>query len=140
MTTAEDGLTAVLMAKRTKPQLVVLDVMMEGMDGLSVCEVLRAEPATQNTPVIILTAATGEMARMASLAAGATEFVSKPFSPWIFAEKLRNCSKLVPKPEGALASGQFVPDVSNAGSIRSGHKGHSGSRRWTTSTRRPFSA
>jgi CheY-like chemotaxis protein len=81
VTAAYDGLEAVLKAQRTKPDLIVLDVMMEGMDGLSVCEALHAQPATRNIPVIILTAATGEMARMSSFAAGAADFVSKPFSP-----------------------------------------------------------
>ena len=78
---AHDGLEGLLKARHCQPQLVVLDVMMEGMDGLSVCEILRAQPATKRIPVIIVTAAVGEMARLNSLAAGANDFLSKPFSP-----------------------------------------------------------
>ena len=79
--TAFNGLDGLLKARRHLPNLIVLDVMMDGMDGLSVCEILRAQPSTKGIPVIILTAATGEMARFNSLAAGADDFVSKPFSP-----------------------------------------------------------
>jgi CheY-like chemotaxis protein len=79
--TASNGFDAITQARRHAPDLVILDVMMEGVDGLSVCEILRAQPATRGTPVIIVTAAVGEMARLNSYAAGATDFVTKPFSP-----------------------------------------------------------
>jgi DNA-binding response OmpR family regulator len=78
---AHDGLEALLKARRFLPDLVVLDVMMDGMDGLSVCEILHAQPSTRSIPVIILTAATGEMAKLNSYAAGAADFLTKPFSP-----------------------------------------------------------
>ena len=71
--TAHDGLEALLKARRFLPDLVVLDVMMDGMDGLSVCEILHAQPSTRAIPVIILTAATGEMAKLNSYAAGASD-------------------------------------------------------------------
>ena len=78
---AHNGLDGLLKARRHLPDLILLDVMMEGMDGLSVCEILRAQPSTKGIPVIIVSAASGEMARFTSLAAGANDFVSKPFSP-----------------------------------------------------------
>jgi CheY-like chemotaxis protein len=78
---AHDGLEGLHKARRLHPDLIVLDVMMEGMDGLTVCEILRAQPSTRDIPVIILTAAVGEMARLNSVAAGAADFLSKPFSP-----------------------------------------------------------
>lgn len=78
---ASNGLEALLKARQQRPDLVVLDVMMDGMDGLSVCEILRSQAATRATPVIMVTAAAGEMARINSLAAGAADFVTKPFSP-----------------------------------------------------------
>ncbi len=79
--TAFNGFDAIAQVRRRTPDLVILDVMMEGVDGLSVCEILRAQPATRGTPVIIVTAAVGEMAKLNSYAAGATDFVTKPFSP-----------------------------------------------------------
>jgi DNA-binding response OmpR family regulator len=79
--TAGNGLEALIKARRLQPDLVVLDVMMEGMDGLAVCDVLRSQTATKTIPVIIVTAAAGEMARLNSVDAGAADFLTKPFSP-----------------------------------------------------------
>ena len=102
---AHDGLTALLKARRLQPDLVVLDVMMDGMDGLSVCEILRAQPSTKSMPVIIVTAAAGEMAKMNSFAAGAADFVTKPFSPAELARKvtrvLESVSRQPPTGEAA---------------------------------------
>jgi DNA-binding response OmpR family regulator len=85
---AHNGLEALLKARRFHPDLVVLDVMMEGMDGLSVCEILRTQPSTKSIPVIIVTAAAGEMARLNSFACGATDFMTKPFSPQALVRKV----------------------------------------------------
>ena len=85
---AHNGLEALLKARQFHPDLVVLDVMMDGMDGLSVCEILRTQPSTKSTPVIIVTAAAGEMARLNSFACGATDFVTKPFSPQALVRKV----------------------------------------------------
>jgi len=85
---AYNGLEALLKARRLQPSLVVLDVMMDGMDGLSVCEILRTQPSTKTMPVIIVTAAAGEMAKLNSFAAGATDFLTKPFSPQELARKV----------------------------------------------------
>jgi DNA-binding response OmpR family regulator len=78
---ATDGLEGLLKARRVQPDLVMLDVMMAGMDGLTVCEILARQPSTKDIPVIIVTAATGEMARLNSFAAGAVDFICKPFTP-----------------------------------------------------------
>jgi DNA-binding response OmpR family regulator len=96
-------LTALLKARRSQPDLVVLDVMMDGMDGLSVCEILRAQPSTKSMPVIIVTAATGEMAKMNSFAAGAADFVTKPFSP---AELARKVARILESVGSQPASGE----------------------------------
>jgi DNA-binding response OmpR family regulator len=77
---ASNGLDALAKARRFLPELVVLDLMMEGMDGYSVCEVLRRHPSTTTSAIIIITAAGGQMARMNALAAGADDFLAKPFS------------------------------------------------------------
>ncbi len=85
---ASNGLEALIQARRFQPDLVVLDVMMDGLDGLSVCEVLRSQAATKSIPVIMVTAAAGEMARLNSLAAGAADFLTKPFSPQELARRV----------------------------------------------------
>ncbi len=74
---AGDGLTALDMARTSKPDLVVLDVMLPGMDGFEVCRVLRQE---SNIPVLMLTARDDEIDRVVGLEVGADDYLAKPFS------------------------------------------------------------
>lgn len=74
-----DGLTA---AQRLKPDLILLDVMMPGgLDGIEVCKRVRASADLRRTKVVMLTAKTQPADRAAGLAAGADEYLLKPFSP-----------------------------------------------------------
>ncbi|MCQ9182999.1 response regulator transcription factor [Streptomyces sp. IBSBF 2953] len=75
---AADGPTAVAQAARRKPDLVVLDLMLPGMDGLEVCRRIRAAAPL---PVIMLTARGDEEDRILGLEVGADDYVTKPFSP-----------------------------------------------------------
>jgi DNA-binding response OmpR family regulator len=77
----EDGLTALASAREDQPDLAVLDIMMPGMSGLDVCRELRADPATSEVPVILLTARAQESDIENGFAAGADDYVVKPFSP-----------------------------------------------------------
>ncbi len=79
--TAEDGETALALAFAEKPQLVILDVMLPKMTGLQVCEQLRQHPATQNTPVIMLSARGQQTDELQGIESGADEYITKPFSP-----------------------------------------------------------
>ncbi len=75
---AKDGPTALEIARRTQPDLMLLDVMMPGMDGFEVCRVLKAEPETRNTVVIFLSAR-GEVAdKVSGLELGAIDYITKP--------------------------------------------------------------
>jgi DNA-binding response OmpR family regulator len=76
--TACNGLKALNQARRFLPDVILLDLMMEGMDGFTVCGILRRQPSTARVPVILLTALAGEMARFNGMAAGADEFLRKP--------------------------------------------------------------
>jgi DNA-binding response OmpR family regulator len=76
-----DGLSAVADAREHPPDLAVLDIMMPGMSGLEVCQELRKDPATAKIPVILLTALAREADITAGLAAGADDYIVKPFSP-----------------------------------------------------------
>jgi DNA-binding response OmpR family regulator len=75
---AGDGETALRLAAEHRPDLVVLDLMLPGIDGLEVCRRLRAE---SNVPVVMLTALGEESDRIVGLQLGADDYVSKPFSP-----------------------------------------------------------
>jgi DNA-binding response OmpR family regulator len=76
-----DGLSAVADAREHPPDLAVLDIMMPGMSGLEMCQELRKDPATAKIPVILLTALAREADITAGLAAGADDYIVKPFSP-----------------------------------------------------------
>jgi DNA-binding response OmpR family regulator len=75
----EAGLTAALDAKGA-PGLIILDLMLPGMTGQELCRRLRREPATRRTPIIMLTARSGEADRVAGLDLGADDYITKPFS------------------------------------------------------------
>jgi DNA-binding response OmpR family regulator len=82
------GEAAVREAAAFAPDLVLLDVMMPGSDGLTVCRLLKENPATQHIPVLLLTARAGKADREAGLAAGADDYITKPFSPQRLVDKV----------------------------------------------------
>jgi len=75
--TAADGLTALEVARRDRPDLIVLDVMLPGLDGFEVCRTLRRE---MNVPILMLTARADEVDRVVGLEVGADDYLTKPFS------------------------------------------------------------
>ena len=78
---ARTGVEAVELARREHPDLVILDLMLPELDGISVCELIRKQPESADTPVIMLTAWATDRARLVGLQAGANDYVTKPFSP-----------------------------------------------------------
>lgn len=78
---ASDGETAIRLARTERPDLVILDLMLPGVDGLEVCRLLRQEASTTNLSVIMLTAKADEVDRVVGLEMGADDYVVKPFSP-----------------------------------------------------------
>lgn len=78
---ALDGPTGLEMAKKTRPHLIILDLMLPGMDGKDICRAIKSNPATQSTPILMLTAKTEEMDRVIGFELGADDYVTKPFSP-----------------------------------------------------------
>jgi two-component system phosphate regulon response regulator PhoB len=78
---AYDGVGGLRMALGAPPDLIILDLMMPGMDGLEVCRRLRRETPTKSVALIMLTAKTSEADRVVGLELGADDYVSKPFSP-----------------------------------------------------------
>ena len=78
---ATDGHRALALAREHQPDLIFLDVAMPGLSGLDVCRALRKEPATAEIPVVMLTARAQETDREVGMAAGASHYFTKPFSP-----------------------------------------------------------
>jgi len=78
---AANGPEAIRRAKEDSPALILLDIMMAGMNGLEVCRLLKADPATNRIPLIMLTAKAEEPDRITGLELGADDYMTKPFSP-----------------------------------------------------------
>lgn len=79
--TAATAIEALHEARRVLPDLIVLDLLLPDLDGISVCELLRRQPSTAAIPVLMLTAVEGQLCRLASLEAGADDFVTKTIRP-----------------------------------------------------------
>jgi two-component system phosphate regulon response regulator PhoB len=77
---ADNGVAALKLANAKRPDLVILDLMLPDMDGLSVCREMQREPLTADIPVIMLTAKGEEVDRIVGLELGAADYVVKPFS------------------------------------------------------------
>src|SRR5512138_1746216 len=75
--TTGDGASALEVARSLRPDLILLDIMLPGMDGFEVCRILRQE---MNTPVLMLTARDDEIDRVVGLEVGADDYMTKPFS------------------------------------------------------------
>jgi two-component system, OmpR family, alkaline phosphatase synthesis response regulator PhoP len=99
---AGDGTVALAAARRDRPDLVVLDLMLPGMDGLDVCRTLRRE---SNVPVIMLTARVEEVDRLIGLELGADDYITKPFSPRELVARVRTVLRRVQGGNGGLPSG-----------------------------------
>jgi CheY-like chemotaxis protein len=78
---AGDGGPALEMARRERPDLMIVDLAMPGVDGIEVCREIKSSPETRDIHVVILTARAGEGNRRQALEAGANVFMIKPFSP-----------------------------------------------------------
>ena len=79
--TASDGLEAMNLIRRQRPDLALLDIMLPGADGFEICKTIKRDPKTAHVPVIMLTARGEEVDRIVGLELGADDYVVKPFSP-----------------------------------------------------------
>lgn len=87
---AEGGRGALRLARAERPDLILLDVLMPDMDGITVCRKLRADPATAEIPVIMITGQRDPAAKMRALKAGADDFLSKPLDDAILLARVRS--------------------------------------------------
>ncbi len=87
---AHDGKSAIAQVLRYKPDLILLDIIMPGMDGYQVCKKLQSLPQVRQIPVIFLTALTDEKDEEKGLLAGAVDFIVKPFNPALIRARVHN--------------------------------------------------
>jgi len=106
---ARDGETALQVAKERSPDLVVLDLMLPGLDGIEVCRKLRKDPKTSSMAIIMLTAKAEEVDRIVGLEMGADDYMVKPFSP----------RELVARVRAVLRRGQAqeLPTIKRVGTL-----------------------
>ncbi|MET3131343.1 CheY-like chemotaxis protein [Oxalobacteraceae bacterium GrIS 1.11] len=103
---AASGEEALAAISRSAPDLILLDIMMPGIDGYQVASILKANPATSNIPIIMVTANTDRSTRLAGLDAGAEEFLTKPVDRTELWLRVRNLLRL--KAFGDLQSHSFA--------------------------------
>ena len=77
---AYDGVSVFNVITTKKPDLLILDLMLPGMNGLDICKKIRANPATADLPIIMLTAKGDELDKIIGLEIGADDYITKPFS------------------------------------------------------------
>jgi two-component system phosphate regulon response regulator PhoB len=102
---AMDGMDGLNQAKLRGPDLVVLDLMLPGVDGLEVCRRLRADPVTRPILVLMLTAKSEETDQVAGFSVGADDYVPKPFSVKVLLERVR---ALLRRKQGGAQQGDIL--------------------------------
>lgn len=105
---ARNGEDAIDEAKKSHPDLILLDLMLPGVDGLEVCKTLKSERKTSSIPIIMLTAKSQESDKVVGLELGADDYVTKPFSP----------RELVARIKAVLRRGkEKLPEIFRAGDL-----------------------
>lgn len=97
--TAKDGDEALEKARRSQPDLVVLDVMMPKKTGVEVCQILRAQAAFKDTLIIFLTAVNDDGSQIRGLETGADDYLAKPVSPKVFLSRVNALFRRLNKAE-----------------------------------------
>jgi two-component system alkaline phosphatase synthesis response regulator PhoP len=109
-----DGLNGLRAVAREKPDLVVLDIMLPGLNGLDVCRKIKSNPDTKPIPVIMISAKSEELDVILGLELGADDYVSKPFSVKILLSRIRAVLRRGKEPEVAqkvITFGAFTLDL-----------------------------
>jgi phosphate regulon transcriptional regulator PhoB len=121
---APDGPTAIRLIQTHQPDLLILDLMLPGLDGLEVCRQLRRDAATARLPVIMLTAKAEEVDRVVGLEVGADDYVVKPFSPRELVARVKAVLRRAQEPIG--------PSVRRIGDLEVDEARHFASVKGTT--------
>jgi len=100
-----DGAAALSRIRRRAPDLIVLDLMLPGMPGLEICRQLRADAATANLPILVVTARSAEVDRVLGLEMGADDYLVKPFSP----------REMVARVRALLRRANLLPEIGPGG-------------------------
>ena len=111
--TAENGSEGVKKAKKEKPQLIILDVMMPEMDGIEACEQIRGIPELKDSIITFLTARGEDYSQVAGFEAGADDYITKPIKPKVLISKVKALLRRLKqeeKEENVVKIGELVID------------------------------
>ncbi|MBF8263584.1 MAG: phoP [Parachlamydiales bacterium] len=109
-----DGINGYRAVEREKPDLVILDIMLPGENGLDVCRKIKGNPDLKNIPIIILSAKGEELDVVLGLELGADDYISKPFSPKVLFSRIKAVLRRGKEPEKNLKQfrfGDFILEV-----------------------------
>ncbi|MCR4430072.1 MAG: response regulator transcription factor [Tepidanaerobacteraceae bacterium] len=122
---AVDGQKAIELAQSEKPDLILLDLMLPGIDGLEVCRILRQQKPTQDIPIIMLTAKSEEIDKVLGLEMGADDYITKPFSPRELTARVKAVlrrSSSSEKNENSIKIGNLFMDIEKHEVLVAGEK------------------
>ena len=102
VTTAKNGDEAFEKAKKVNPDLIILDIMMPGKNGIEVCNLLRMIPAFKQTLIVFLTALSDEQTEIKGLETGADDYLTKPISPKVLVSKINALFRRLNKEETGI--------------------------------------
>lgn len=107
----EDGESALKVAQRERPDLVILDLMLPGLTGIEVCKQLRERLDTARLPILMLTAKAGESDRVLGLEIGADDYLAKPFSPREMVARVRALLRRAAAPAAGASAPAYQKGV-----------------------------
>ncbi|WP_299102269.1 response regulator transcription factor [uncultured Winogradskyella sp.] len=107
----ENGLEAIELAKKNKPHLIILDVMMPKMDGIEACERLRELPELSDTIITFLTARGEDYSQVAGFDAGADDYIAKPITPKVLISKVKSLLRRLKKTDETAESIVKIGDL-----------------------------
>jgi two-component system, OmpR family, alkaline phosphatase synthesis response regulator PhoP len=108
--TASDGAEGIAIAKKTTPDLIILDVMMPGMDGIEVCRRMRAMKELKHTLIAFLSARGEDYSQISGFESGADDYITKPIKPAVFVSRVKGLLRRI--------SGAEERDVIDIGGLR----------------------
>ncbi|HSP12642.1 MAG TPA: response regulator transcription factor [Salegentibacter sp.] len=123
--TAENGADGVKLAKKHKPQLIILDVMMPEMDGIEACEQIRKIAGLEHIIIAFLTARGEDYSQMAGFDAGADDYITKPIKPKVLVSKVKALLRRFKEESGSssiLKIGEIVIDRDQYKVIKNGEE------------------
>ena len=122
--TAENGKEGISAAQANIPDLILLDVMMPEMDGIEVCEILKASPETQNILICFLTARNEDYSQLAGFNAGGDDYVSKPIKPKLLVSRINAILRRSQTPSTAPIKSGLIIDRAKYIVIKDGEPIH----------------